>query len=173
MKKFIYILFTLLITQTGFSQTLFNKEDLPQYLIQNGDTVGIVLTIEQVQKLDNNSELLISFKKLSFECDSLETYYVQVINKQSEKIALLEVKISNLTEQNKTKDDMIVKLKEMIMIKESQLIICEKQRSNDSIIIKGLKKDLLKSKIKNIVGWTTTGIGIGVAVFLGLFLGLR
>ena len=49
----------------GYSQISFVKENLPEYLVQNGDTIGIVLTIEQVQKLDNNSELLTAFKKLS------------------------------------------------------------------------------------------------------------
>ena len=157
----------------GYSQISFVKENLPEYLVQNGDTIGIVLTIEQVQKLDNNSELLTAFKKLSLKCDTLDTYYVQVINKSNEKIALLEVKVKNLTDQNQKKDDMILTLKGQVLNKEMQLTLCEKQRSNDSIIIIGLKKDLFKSKVKNVAGWTTTGVTAAVAIFLGIFFGTR
>jgi hypothetical protein len=64
-------------------------------------------------------------------------------------------------------------LKGQVLNKEMQLTLCEKQRSNDSIIIIGLKKDLFKSKVKNVAGWTTTGVTTAVAIFLGIFFGTR
>jgi hypothetical protein len=41
------------------------QTELPRYLIEGGDTIGVIISIEQAQKLDNNSELLELFKKLS------------------------------------------------------------------------------------------------------------
>lgn len=172
--KNLFLLFILTcISFVGFSGNPFKKEDLPQYYIQNGDTIGILLTVEQVQKLDNNSELLVLFKKLSIKCDSLDAYYVKVIDNMNDKMGLLEVKISNMSEQSKKQDDIIIKLKEQISIKQSQLDITEKQRSNDSIIIKDLKKDLRKSKFKNVIGWTATGVVSAIVIILGVFIGIK
>ena len=173
MKNIFLVLLLNFFILTTFGQTIFQKEDLPQYYIQNGDTIGILLTVEQVQKLDNNTELLTLFEKLSIKCDSLDTYYVKVINNMNDKIGLLDVKIGNITEQNKKQDDIITKLKEQILIKESQLGLCEKQRSNDSTIIKDLKKDLRKSKFKNILGWSAMGVLSTIIITLGILVGIK
>jgi hypothetical protein len=157
----------------GFSQNFFVKEDLPQYFVQNGDTIGVLLTVEQVQKLDNNSELLGLFEKLSIKCDSLDTYYIGVINKMNDKIAVLNVKISKQDEAIKKQDDMVKDVKNQLTNALLRLSLCEQQRSNDSIIIKGLKQDLNKSKWKNVAGWTTSGVVSAVAIFLGIFLGTK
>jgi len=173
MKNIFLVLLLNFFILTTFGQTIFQKEDLPQYYIQNGDTIGILLTVEQVQKLDNNTELLTLFEKLSIKCDSLDAYYVKVINNMNDKIGLLDVKIGNITEQNKKQDDIITKLKEQILIKESQLGLCEKQRSNDSTIIKDLKKDLRKSKFKNILGWSAMGVLSTIIITLGILVGIK
>lgn len=166
----------LLSLLTFFTITLFgqiNKKDLPQYFIQNGDTIGIILTIEQVQKLDNDVELLNMFELLSIKCDSLDKHYVKVINDLNDVVALKEISITNLTKQNSTFSSQVEKLKSAVSMKESQLKLCEEQRSNDSISIALLKKDLRKAKVKNIVSWSSTGIVSGVAIFLAIFLGIR
>lgn len=173
MKKLLLTLCLILTAMVGFSQSSFIKEDLPQYFVQNEDTIGILLTIEQVQKLDNNSELLGLFEKLSIKCDSLDTYYVGVINKLNDKITILNLKVSKQDESMKKQDDMVKDLKLQVDNTLLQLDLYEQQMSNDSLIIKGLKKDLNKSKWKNVAGWTTTGVVSAIAVSLGLFFGLK
>lgn len=173
MKRLLLTLSLILTFVLGFSQTSFVKSDLPQYFVQNGDTIGILLTIEQVQKLDNNSELLGLFEKLSIKCDSLDTYYVGVINKMNDKITILNLKVTKQDEAMKKQDDMVKDLKAKVANALLRLDLCEQQRSNDSLIIEGLKQDLNKSKWKNVAGWTTTGVASAIAVFLGLFFGLK
>lgn len=173
MKRLLLTLGLILAVMLGFSQTPFVKEDLPQYFVQNEDTIGILLTIEQVQKLDNNSELLSLFEKLSIKCDSLDTYYVGVINNMNDKITILDLKVAKQDEAMKKQDDMVKDLKAKVANALLRLDLCEQQISNDSLIIKGLKQDLTKSKVKNIVGWSTTGVATAVAIFLGIFLGTK
>lgn len=173
MKRLLLALGLILTSMLGFSQTPFVKEDLPQYYVQNGDTIGILLTIEQVQKLDNNSELLGLFEKLSIKCDSLDTYYVGVINKMNDKITILNLKVTKQDEAMKKQDDMVKDLKSKVANALLRLDLCEQQISNDSLIIKGLKQDLTRSRVKNIVGWSTTGVAAAVAIFLGIFLGTK
>lgn len=171
MKKIILILILSICYIIGYGQ--INKQDLPQYYVQNGDTIGIILSVEQVQKLDNDVELLYMFEMLSIKCDSLDKHYVKVINDMNDVITLKEVSIKNLTTQNATFSSEVDKLKSAIKIKESQLKICEEQRVNDSIAIAMLKQDLKKSKIKNLVSWSSTGFVSAIAIFLGIFLGTR
>lgn len=170
MKKILFTTLFWLCFFVGHSQ--INKEDLPQYLISNGDTIGIVLSIEQVQKLDNDVELLNLFKTLSIKCDSLDKHYIKVINQMNDVIAIQEVKINNLSTQNETLNREVNNLKQAVFIKSEQLRICEIQRNNDSLIISKLKKDLRKSKLKNLVSWTSTGLISGFAIFLLIMSGL-
>lgn len=171
MKK---ILFTLVLSICCFiSYGQINKQDLPQYFIQNGDTIGIILSVEQVQKLDNDVELLNMFELLSIKCDSLDKHYVKVINDMNDVIALKELSIKNLTTQNTTLTSEVTKLKLAVANKESQLKICEEQRVNDSAAIAMLKRDLNRSKIKNVVSWSSTGFVSAIAIFLGIFFGTR
>ena len=173
MKNLILTLSLLLSFMIGFSQTTFVKEDLPQYFVQNGDTIGILMTVEQVQKLDNNSELLGLFEKLSIKCDSLDTYYIGVINKMNDKIAILNVKTTKQDEAMKKQDDMVKDVKAQLTNALLRLSLCEQQRSNDSTIILGLKRDLTKAKVKGIAGWATTGVVSAIAIFLGIFFGTK
>ena len=107
MKNILLSLLILIIPTLSFSQ----NNDLPQYFIEGGDTIGILLSIEQVQKLDNNSQLLDLFKQLQIDCDNIETSYAGVINKCNEKIALLELNLSDFRNQSIEKDNLILNLK--------------------------------------------------------------
>lgn len=170
MKKILFTILFLICFFVGHSQ--INKQDLPQYLINKGDTIGVVLSVDQVQKLDNDVELLNLFKALSIKCDSLDKHYIKVINEMNEVITLQEIKIGNLYTQNETLNREVNNLKQAVFIKSEQLRICEIQRKNDSLIISKLKKDLRKSKLKNLASWTSTGLISGFAIFLLIMSGL-
>jgi predicted RNase H-like nuclease (RuvC/YqgF family) len=166
MKTILLSLLILIIPTLSFSQ----NRDLPQYFIEGGDTIGILLSIEQVQKLDNNSELLDLFKQLQIDCDNIETSYAGVINKCNEKIALLELNLSDFRNQSIEKDDLISNLKTQLSNSESNKSLCDVQivKKNEEISI--LKSDLRKEKFKK---WISTGGNVILAaasVFLLLKL---
>ena len=91
----------------------------------------------------------------------------------NDKIAILNVKISKQDEAMKKQDGMVNDLKAQVANALFRLDLCEQQRSNDSTIIKGLKQDLTKAKVKGIAGWTTTGVVSAIAIFLGIFFGTK
>ena len=91
----------------------------------------------------------------------------------NDKIAILNIKLSKQDEAIKKQDDMVKDLKDQLNNAIIRLDLCEQQRNNDSIIIKGLKQDLNKSKWRNVAGWTTSGVVSVVAIFLGIFLGTK
>ena len=164
MKKILFIIVFILSSLNINAQ--FKKEELPKFYIENGDTIGIILTIEQVQKLDNNSDLLTLFKKMSIDCDVVNNDYVVVVNKLNEKIALLEIKIDNLNKQIDKQDDMIVNLNKQISDYKINEDLSNKQLENDKTIIKDLKKDLRTQKIKTAVAFIGAGITTITTIFL-------
>ena len=103
MKKF---LFTLILFFFIFNLKA-QVSNLPKYYVVDKDTVGIILTVEQVQKLDNDVELLELFKKLQLDCENVTTHYIKIINGLEEKVVLMEVSIKDLNNKSKEQDDLI------------------------------------------------------------------
>lgn len=152
-----------------FTKAQNDYKDLPKYFIVDNDTIGIILSVDQAQKIDNDLEILNLFETLSLECDSLDTYYVKIINGLDEIILVHEVKIKNLMDKNKIQGEEILKLKTMIAYRETQLEISNYQKTNDSIRIKILEEDISKLKKKNVVTFIS-GVTIAVVFVLSLFL---
>jgi predicted RNase H-like nuclease (RuvC/YqgF family) len=157
MKKIL----TLLLTLISFVAISQNELETPRYLIENGDTIGIVLSVEQVQNLDNKTELLYLFEKLQINCDSVNSHYIEVINSSDEKIGLLEVKVSELISQGNEKDGLIKNLKEQVAKMEEDNNLCDSQLKNKDSEIKLLKEDLRKEKFKK---WLSTAGNVALGV---------
>jgi hypothetical protein len=171
--KSLLLLILSFFSVVGYSNSIdsiIDVKNLPQYLIWGGDTIGVVLTIEQLQKLDNQTDLVNLLEVMSVKCDDVNSKYVMVINKLEQKIAIQEIKIENLEDQNIIRDDVILNLKKQVQNREESIAFCDQQRINDSEIIDGLKKDLRKLRMKNMVGWMTTGVGMMTAVVLAIML---
>lgn len=168
MKKILTITILILSSIFAFSQPI-DKDNLPAYYVSaDGDTLGILLSIEQVQKLDNDGELLKLFELLSIKCDSLDTYYVAVINKMNDKIELYKLETDNLNKQIKEKDDMIDDLKLQVKNRQENIDFSDMQLVKKDSIITDLNKDLEKQKLKSIVGWTGTGLFAAITIFLSI-----
>jgi len=158
MKKFLFTLILFLSTFILKAQV----SDLPKYYVVDKDTVGIVLTVEQVQKLDNDVELLELFKKLQLDCENLTTHYVKIINGLEEKIVLMEVSIKDLNNKSKEQDDLINNLKKQITNCETDKALCDsilKNKNNEITVLKGeiVKQNIRKgvSLVGNVVLFVT------------------
>ena len=127
------------------------QTELPRYLIENGDTIGVIISVEQAQKLDNNSELLELFKKLRIDCDNLDTHYIQVINSLNEQGALLKVNVSELEGQSSSLSSWNESLKEQLKNSEKSNKLCNEELENKDQEIKILKGELRRQKIKKVV----------------------
>jgi polyphosphate kinase len=141
-------------------------EDLPRYLIQNGDTVGVVISVEQAQALDNDAELLELFKKLRINCDNLDAHYVEVINAQNDQIALLKVNTKELQGQGVALNNQIESLKEQVQNSEKNNKLCDELILNKEKEIKILKKEIFRQKVKKIISVTGNVILVAVTTIL-------
>lgn len=163
-----YYLLTIFLFLTSFvhSQNLrLDRDDIPAYVIKNeSDTIGIVFSVESVQKIDKDLELLEYFEKLSSQVDTTQYYYVSLVEDLSEKIELQKYKIINLTSENFKKDDMIKKLKKDIALSDTTIINKNKEIGNLNGII--IEKDGEIQKQRN---WKI-GTMIGGSVLLILVL---
>lgn len=146
MNKILMILSLIILPMIGISQT-----ELPEYFVEGGDTIGIIISIEQAQSLDNDAELLSLFKQMRIDCDNLDTHYVKVINALQEKVALLEIQKKDLIRQGEEKDLLISNLKSQISNCERNLYLCDEQLELKEEEIKILKKEIIRQKVKKII----------------------
>jgi predicted RNase H-like nuclease (RuvC/YqgF family) len=144
------IFLSLILTLTSF---LCKSQDdnFPRFLIQDGDTIGIVISVEQAQKLDNNSELLSLFKKLRIDCDNLDTHYIQIINTMDQQVALLKINIKEMEDQSDKKSDMLENLKQQLNNSKESNRLCDQIIENKDQEINILKKELRRQKFKKVL----------------------
>ena len=147
MKKLLLSL--ILITISFFANS--QSTDLPQYLIEGGDTIGIIISVEQAQALDNDAELLALFKQLRMDCDNLDSYYLQVINSLDQKMGLLEIKNKELYNQSVEKVSLIENLNKQIENCEQNKDLCDDQISIKNEEVKTLKGEIRRQKIRKFI----------------------
>lgn len=113
MKKILLLTFLTILSFSGFSQTYTNyniaaiSEDLsiPRYLIGENsntnikDTVGIVITLKQAQKINTDYDILALYRGLHKDCDSTVNFLVQVVDdyKRADFIAQARFKMYDST----------------------------------------------------------------------------
>jgi peptidoglycan hydrolase CwlO-like protein len=162
MKKILMLTIFMIVSILSKAQT----KDLPQYLIEGGDTIGIIISVEQAQVLDNDVELLELFKKLRINCDNLDSHYIEVINAQNDQIALLKVNTKELQGQGVALNSQITSLKEQVQNSEKKNKLCDEELANKDEEIKILKKEIFKQKVKKIISVTGNVILVVVTTIL-------
>jgi hypothetical protein len=162
MKKILMLTIFMIVSILSKAQT----KDLPQYLIEGGDTIGIIISVEQAQALDNDVELLELFKKLRINCDNLDSHYIEVINAQNDQIALLKVNTKELQGQGVALNSQITSLKEQVQNSEKKNKLCDEELVNKDEEIKILKKEIFKQKVKKIISVTGNVILVVVTTIL-------
>lgn len=144
MKKFLFTLILFLFIFNLKAQV----SNLPKYYVVDKDTVGIILTVEQVQKLDNDVELLELFKKLQLDCENVTTHYIKIINGLEEKVVFMEVSIKDLNNKSKEQDDLINNLKKQVSNNEKDKALCDSILKNKDEEVKTLRTEIVKQNIK-------------------------
>jgi peptidoglycan hydrolase CwlO-like protein len=162
MKKILMLTILMIVSILSKAQT----KDLPQYLIEGGDTIGIIISVEQAQALDNDVELLELFKKLRINCDNLDSHYIEVINAQNDQIALLKVNTKELQGQGVALNSQITSLKEKVQNSEKKNKLCDEELVNKDEEIKILKKEIFRQKVKKIISVTGNVILVVVTTVL-------
>jgi len=161
MKNLILSTFFLLFSLNVFSQ------DYPRI---EKDSLGnqlVVMTLEQAQALDNNTDLLILFEKLDSDINNIDTICVRVINEKDEVINQQTIQISKLKEALDNKDQQILNLQKSIEEKDKSILLLEKVITNKDTEINLHLGEIKRVKKKALVGGLVGGTSI-----IGLIIAL-
>ena len=130
-----------------FGQFRIDRNELPAYVITNdNDTIGIVFSIEDVQKIDKSLQLLESVEKLNINLDSTKFYYVSLVDNMDQKIFLQKTKIINLTTQILDRDNIINNLKLTIAKNDTIILNNGIVMDNMDTMIEQRDKEIKKQK---------------------------
>lgn len=144
-----------------------NRSNFPEFYVVDGDTIGVILTINQAIKLDNDTDLLELLKKKEIQSDSLIDVYVTVIDEFGKKVALLEEKNRTYESIIIQKDELITNLKNQIENYKEQIRIADEQLRLQEEIIKNQNKMLKKRVLSRNIFISTTVIGTVGGFLLG------
>ena len=158
MKNILLSLLSLIFVTSGYSQ------EYPKFQVDSSGIEVVVLTIEQAQKLDNDSDLLVLFKNLNKKIGEYDTVCLKVINDKEVVISSQKMEISELNNLLKLKDSKVVDLQNSIKeYKNGQNEYKSEIELKNKIIY---EKDIQIKKTK----WRAGGIGVVIGIILGLLL---
>lgn len=146
------------------SIALFSQIEYPRIEIDSLGNKVLVITIEQAQKIDNNLDILKLLELQGFQCDSLSTSYLKVIDNFGKQVSLLELNVSILKDQVMYKDSQISNLQSQLVNSENINSLCEEQKLNNKEEISLLKKEIRRQKLQKFGGFI-----VGLAAVVGSF----
>lgn len=165
MLRNIVLLVGMILSLGAFSQDYKNirldRPELPAYLIANeSDTIGIVFTILDVQKIDKSLELLEYMEEINTKIDTTQYYYISLIGDLELKVDLQRHKILNLISQGAIKDRMIEDLKSQIKLSDEKSKNLQEVSDNKDLIIKEKDDEIGKQKTLKFIYGILGVIGI-------------
>jgi hypothetical protein len=165
MKSLLTLLVGLLISINVFSQEI----EYPRYEVDSLGQGVVVMTIEQAQKLDNNSDLLVLFEQLNVQIGSYDSICVKAINDKNVVISEQNVLINQLNSNISTKDTTIQSLQEQVTEYQLREVMFNDQLINLNNQIDLKDKFIRKQKTKMIVGGSLGGVAI-IGLIVGILL---
>ena len=163
MKKIFTIIIFILICLSVKSQNIY-----PSYYVKNGDTLGIIISIKQAQKIDNDYDLLSLLKQSKTKQNELDSSYILVIDNYNKEVAELKLKISDIDSVNIDKNEQISNLKLQIDEYQKNQQLANQQLILKDDIIKEYKIQTLKLRIQKYIGFSVGGISIVTTVLVFL-----
>lgn len=164
MKKFILAIVLILSSFNVFSQI-----DYPRYEKDSLGNYIVIMTVEQAQILDNETDLLYLFEQLNSEIVNYDSVCVKVIRDKDEVISQQTLAIGKLKEIVNVKNQEVEVLKNTIAVKDSTI------QNLDSQILKGeeqlniSKKKIRELKTKMWIGGSGGSLAI-IALVLAIIL---
>lgn len=142
------------------------SQEYPRLEIDSLGNKVVVFTLEQAQKIDNNLDILKLLELQGFQCDSLSTSYLKVIDNFGKQVSLLELNVTKLKEKVMDKDAQISNLQSQLVNSESINRLCEEQKANDKEEISILKKEIRRQKLQKFGGFIVGLAAVVGSVFL-------
>jgi len=160
MKNLIYI-FILLFSFIG---TYAQGMKTPRFHIVEKDTLGVLISISDAQKLDNDGDILKIYEQLALDYDTTGYKYLTIIDNMGKQIATLKLEITKNGTIIATQADLITDLKRIIAIYETDRDLSNLQAANNVNIIKNLEKKVKRSFWQKIGGSSVALVVIGFLI---------
>lgn len=146
-------------------------EKYPRYYIQGGDTLGVIYSIDQVQKIYNDQVLLSLFRGMRVGCDSLMKKYLVVVNKYEQKQlidkSLIDQYEKNREEQERTNKTYLTKIENL----EKDSRDCDRQKDLKDGQMKNLNETIKELRTqRNWLLGGAAGFGALTLFFIGSIL---
>lgn len=143
----------------------FDTLDLPRPYYYMDKVVGVIISLEQAQKIDNDYEVFTQMEKLIKEYNLSDSITISIVNVQNEKIALLEAKIDNNKHIITEKDSLITNLNKTIDTYIRDIMLYKELDTVNKNEIKTLKDENRKNRRQKIAAFVTSGI-LAVAIIV-------
>ena len=163
MKKIFLTAFLLLTNSFLFGQSL------PQYYIVNGDTTGIILSIDQVKKIKNDLELKIILEDMKISCDSSINKYIIVVDDYEKQVVSLKATISKMDTSVANKTKTIDKINKTLQTVERDRNLCDSASAKKDTVISNSNIIISDLKCKRNLGYGGTVLFLITTVLLLLF----
>ena len=160
--KYIFTLMLILSANVLFSQIAY-----PRYETDSLGQKIVLMTVEQAQALDNNSDLLKLFENLDTELSDYDEVCLRVIGQKDAVIAAQDVQIKNLRDAAFNKDSIIVNLQVALSKTESKVQSLEREMLKKDDEIKLHRDELVRVKTNMWIGGSTSTLAI-----IGLIIGI-
>lgn len=157
------LIFLMMISFISISQEI----EYPRYDIDSLGQKVVVMTIEQAQKLDNDTDLLEIFNKLDMTTTEFDSVCIKTINDKNVVISSQKVLIEKLNENSQTKDSTIKALQKQVVEYQLNKTLLQDEVNNLNERLKISDKSNRKMKTRMIVGG-----GIGGLAIVGLIVGI-
>jgi hypothetical protein len=126
-------------------------QNLPQYYILNGDTAGIILSIDQIKRIKNDLELKNILEDMKISCDSVISKYIVLVDDYEKRVVSLNTLITKLDSSDKSKTKIINSINtEFDLMKKDRDLNRRASLSKDTLIN---NTNIILSKVKNQRNW--------------------
>lgn len=154
------------LSQDGDSSSV---QEYPKPYIVNGDTLGGILTMKQLQKIDKDQQLLEMYRDLLSSYQESDEFCIKIVDEYDNKISVLNIKVEKLQSVIDDKDQIISNLKDKISLYEDNEDHYDKKLNNKDKIIEEKDKIIKEQRNKMIWGGIGAGIAIIIVTILAIF----
>jgi len=153
------------VVDTNPSEEVVDDTIYPQPYYENGEIIGVIFTLEQARKIDNDYELFYLMDSIVSQYGINDSITIGIMNAQGEKIKNLEMQIENCDTLLNNRGHVINELKNKLSIYDDEINVMKKKEKSYIEETKALKKEVKKQKRQKIIGYIVSG-GIIVLVIL-------
>lgn len=163
MRKYLFFVLVYFVTIKS------NAQKLPQYYITDGDTAGIILSIEQVKRIKNDLELKSILEDMRISCDSTISKYIIVVDDYEKKVVSLKRTIDKMDSTDKNNQELIKSIRKSLELEKKDKSLCDSASIRKDSIITNSETIISDLKCKRNLGYGGTVLFFITTILIWIF----